>query len=302
MARSATVVLLGLVMAVAIDAADAQTPGTLQGELIAVGPGAASITLALPSPLNQRDLALADPTAKIRLLQASQGDAVVADVDNTANPQTITKLDKLGRPVPAWSRIVALGIALAVLALLAAIATRWKPLGFLIGADNRYSNSQCQLALWFGAVATVYVATIFLRIIYLGWDYVGGVGITQNVAALTGLSALSFGGAKVITVQKIDAAAQHGQTQIKTPAANPNLLTDLVLNDQNHPDLGDFQMILIALAAVGIFALSAFHMLGSLEMAPTVTLPDVDSTLLASFGIGQGAYLVKKAASKLGEG
>jgi hypothetical protein len=34
-----------------------------------------------------------------------------------------------------------------------------------------------------------------------------------------------------------------------------------------------------------------------LDLSATVTLPDVDGTLLAAFGLGQGAYLMKKAAS-----
>ena len=42
--------------------------------------------------------------------------------------------------------------------------------------------------------------------------------------------------------------------------------------------------------------------MGELKLATQVTLPDVDTTLLASFGIGHGAYLIKKAALKPGEG
>jgi hypothetical protein len=37
-------------------------------------------------------------------------------------------------------------------------------------------------------------------------------------------------------------------------------------------------------------------------MAGKVALPDVDTALLPGFGIGQGAYLVKKAATPLGKG
>src|SRR6185437_12634213 len=126
-----------------------------------------------------------------------------------------------------------------------------QPTRFLLGVDNRYSNSQCQLALWFGAVATVYVAAIALRIIYLGWDFVGGIGLTQNLFVLTGLSAFTFGGAKVITAKKT--APQQDGSAPKPPAARPNLLTDLIQNDRGTADLGDFEMILVALAAVVIF-------------------------------------------------
>jgi hypothetical protein len=179
---------------------------------------------------------------------------------------------------------------------------RGSPLSFLIGADNRYSNSQTQLALWFAALATAYRATVILRFFYLGADYIGGGGITENLLALTGLGALSFGGAKVITTQKIENATQSNQPAPKPPAAQPHLLTDLVLNDRQQADLGDFQMILVTLGAVGVFVFSNFHFLSGLKLALDVTLPDLDSTLLASFGIGQGACLTKKAALKLGEG
>ena len=65
-------------------------------------------------------------------------------------------------------------------------------------------------------------------------------------------------------------------------------------------DLGDTQMILITLIAIATYVVTCFHQLGNLEIAPQVTLPDIDTYLLASFGIGQGAYLAKKAASNLG--
>jgi hypothetical protein len=47
---------------------------------------------------------------------------------------------------------------------------------------------------------------------------------------------------------------------------------------------------------------ASFHFLGKLALASPITLPDVDTALLATFGIGQGAYLFKKAALPLGQG
>jgi len=41
--------------------------------------------------------------------------------------------------------------------------------------------------------------------------------------------------------------------------------------------------------------------LGVIARGP-MTLPDVDTTLLSGFGIGQGAYLIKKLAAPLGKG
>jgi hypothetical protein len=248
----------------------------------------------------------------------------------------------------------------------AAVAARWDPRRFLIGMDNRYSNSQVQLAFWFAALATAYAAAVALRWHWEG-AFIGGVSIPNNLIALTGLSALSFGGAKIVTTQKVaaakeaadakaaDAAEAEAVAQVEAakaqsaavtasakpddkdaravaaaaavdaagaraksdaaakvasnaattnvkPPGTPSFLTDLVQNDHGQPDLGDFQMILIAFASVLIFALKVYSFLGAMPVAAEVSLPDVDTTLLASFGVGQGAYLVKKAALNVGDG
>ena len=80
------------------------------------------------------------------------------------------------------------------------------------------------------------------------------------------------------------------------------LIPDLMQNDNGDADLGDAQMILAALAAVVLFMAAAFHFLGRLAMSTQIVLPDVDTALLSIFGLGQGAYLVKKAALPLGQG
>ncbi|HEY4920066.1 MAG TPA: hypothetical protein VII40_08185, partial [Xanthobacteraceae bacterium] len=81
----------------------------------------------------------------------------------------------------------------------------------------------------------------------------------------------------------------------------PNILTDLFTNDYGQVDIGDFQMAFITLIAAVIFVLQGFDFLGDIPQGVT-QLPDVDSTLLSTFGIGQGAYLIKKMASNVGEG
>ncbi|MGA9868680.1 MAG: hypothetical protein WBQ75_19820 [Acetobacteraceae bacterium] len=239
------------------------------------------------------------PGLVTKLADARKGDVIVVHEDGT----TVTAVDSITRHVSGWYRFLALGIALLCLLGAAAIATQGRPQRFMIGVDNRYSNSQSQLVLWFGAVAIVYAATVALRIVVLGWDYIGGVDMPTNLIALTGLSAFSFGGAKVVTVAKVNAAAtQYPTVRAKPSAPAPRLMADLVQNDNGQADLGDFQMILVTLVAVAIFLVTAFHFLGALELAtPTTILPDVDTGLLASFGIGQGAYLVKKAAGNLGD-
>jgi hypothetical protein len=253
-------------------------------------------------PVDDAELARLKPIALDRIVRV--------EFDDKTHPTKIMRLDEISVPVGAYQRVIAIGISFLVLLLLATVATRGNPLRFLVGIDNRYSNSQCQIVLWFGLLAVIYVSAVALRVVYLDCNFIGGVGVTANVIALTGLSALSFGGAKVITTQKASPSTPTGALNIpsqllrpqKTPALGPHLLTDLFQNDRGDADFGDFQMILVTLAAVAIYFCSAFVFLGTLWPDRTVTLPDLDTTLLSAFGLGQGAYLIKKAAMKPGEG
>lgn len=75
---------------------------------------------------------------------------------------------------------------------------------------------------------------------------------------------------------------------------------NLVQNDLGGFDFGDFQMLVVTLLAIAMYLILILHFLSSIEFRTTVTLPDVDSTVLAAFGLGQGAYLAKKAAGDVG--
>lgn len=226
----------------------------------------------------------------------------------------------------------------------------------LIGEDNRYSNSKCQIAIWFFVLITTYLATVLLRWGYAGGDYLQ-VDIPQHLLLLSGLSAMTFAGAKAITTSKIDPqderaaddAANHAATAReassmakneieKTIAAGnvdpekqkavddairrataatedekqkaiaakrnvgqPNFFMDLLQNDKGQVDFGDFQMLVVTLLAVAVYLLAVFQFLNHIDVLKVVTLPDVDTTILSAFGLGQGAYLTKKYAGGLGE-
>lgn len=230
------------------------------------------------------------------LAQARLGDVIKANVAGGYPPERITRVLGVGRPVPARTRLLAMGGTLLVLLLMALAVAKGQPLCFVIGKDGRYSNSLLQIVLWFAVLATVYGATLILRYCLLDPPLIGGVNIPENLLALSGLSALSFGGAKMITASKVDANPQ-GKTQ-----ASRAMLANLVTNDHLECDFGDLQMLLITLAAVVIYGLTGYHFLAALPVETSISLPDVDSTLLAGFGLGQGAYLLKKGASKAGQG
>ena len=168
---------------------------------------------------------------------------------------------------------------------------------FLVGMDNRYSKSKFQVAIWFAAVVVTYLGAVYLRWWASVPSLVGGVDIPQNLLLLSGISALSFAGAKGITQGKqnnLDRAT-GGDLPVKPPAPAPRFPADLVTDDNGQPDLGDFQMVVITLIAVCLYGVSVFSWLGLLELKALVSLPDVDTTMLGIFGISHGTYLVKKA-------
>ena len=208
-------------------------------------------------------------------------------------------------------KVISVGVRYRVLVLFGAAFVFWlvcfllsgfHPQKLIIGEDGRFSNSKFQTVLWFGVLVVSYLAALWLRARELGGDMLGGVNIPQNLFLLSGMSAVTFTAAKGITVTKIQNAVAAGVANSK-PSAPPvaSFWSDLTSNDSKQFDLGDFQMLIMTFLAVGVFLALVFHFLGSLEARTMVYLPDVDTTILASFGLGHGAYLTKKAVGNLGD-
>jgi hypothetical protein len=59
-------------------------------------------------------------------------------------------------------------------------------------------------------------------------------------------------------------------------------------------------MIIVTIIAVATYIVLIFNFFGHVEYSKLITLPDVDTTILATFGLGQGAYLTKKAVGNVG--
>jgi hypothetical protein len=242
---------------------------------------------------------ISDPkfASLVELIQP--GDRIDAVLDSN-NPLLIKDL-KISKPCKGSTRSLALFVSFLIIIGFFTLVTKGSPKKFVIGADNRYSNSKIQVVLWFSVLMTVYLATLGLRVLMLGWDYFGGIGIAENLLALSGISTLTYGAAKAITVQKVENAPKVDREGPKS-GGQPNILSDLFQNDNKEFDLGDTQMFFFILLAVATFLMLSFHFLGWLEYAKQISLPDVDTTLLSSLGLSQGAYLAKKAASKPGQG
>ncbi len=172
-------------------------------------------------------------------------------------------------------------------------------LSLVTGFDKRYSNSKTQVTVWFFILFSSYIATTILRIKEGGFDFVGGVTIPQNLLILSGLSSFTFVTAKGITQSKVDEAEKNTRKPQKEDAKVPPSLANLFQDDDCNVDLGDFQMIIVTLLAVAVYIIQVISFLSTVELRHTVSLPDLDSTILSVFGLGQGAYLVKKAIAPL---
>ena len=268
--------------------------------LVDLDPNRASITVtdcsAGPSTASPRVIKVSDPRLRAGLESFRRGDHLELDVDDQ---DELKAVNIHAVPVGATERLLALAVTALLLFGAAALATGMHPLRLVVGDDHRYSKSKIQMALWFLVLVSTYLAAVALRVAHAGWDFLGRVEIPQNLLLLSGMSALTFGGAKGITSSKVKAAKAAGLTDPK-PVASDASAWNLVQNDQGDFDLGDFQMLVVTALAVAMYLVLCFRFLGSIELRVTVVLPDVDTTILAAFGLGQGAYLVKKAAGEAG--
>jgi len=232
---------------------------------------------------------------------------------NPSADQPISLVERLGVLASSAASLVALS---SIVVAIRSGSKRWNPLLPMVGQDGRYSNSTCQMGLWFLILISTYLDTVILRVFHAGTSFIGGVNIPQNLFLLSGMSALTFAGAKGITTAKQNTASQAkviaaavatagGGTAVTVPTKttsndNPSLFRDLLSNDNGQFDFGDFQMLVVTILAVGIYITQILHFTAFVELHRSVMLPDLDTTILASFGIGQGAYLAKKAAGNLG--
>ena len=251
-------------------------------------------------------------------------------------PQTLVVSEIAGIAAPKVSTMHRLGVVVAsflITFLLGTLLTGGHPFKLILGMDNRYSNSKLQAALWFWVLITTYLEFLYFRIAVGGLDFLGAVSIPQNLLLLSGMSAVTFVGAKGITTAKANAAADakaaaaaqaddqpvavavaSGQdaVAVAAPPAAPapipparnklmqapgqeNFFKDLLQNDLGSFDLGDFQMVIVTVLAVATYMLLVHHALGAVQLSSSAELPDLDTTILSAFGLGQGAYLAKKA-------
>jgi hypothetical protein len=289
------------------------------------------------------NLTVKDAALKTKLTQFHLGDHVRVAFDSTFAVQAID--GAAYSYLSAKYRFSMLLVCFLVPLAVATLMTWGHPFKLIVGLDNRYSNSKLQAALWFWVLLASYLDVLYFRISVAGLDFLGGINIPQNLLLLSGMSAITFTGAKAITTAKVNAANANAvidvnaaaapakdlaqaaavaavdrgaevsvvvpaaATASNTPLQDPknslgegeeSFWRDIVQNDFGNFDFGDFQMIIVTLLAVCTYLLAVHHYVGAISLTATTSLPDVDTTILSTFGLGQGAYLAKKAAGNIG--
>ncbi len=161
------------------------------------------------------------------------------------------------------------------------IPTIWK------GYDGATSTSKLQFLLW--TVAALYAYIVIVVDAYYNHNIVSiGLNIPQNLILAMGLSATTMLAAKGISSKYVD------KEQIdKTDTSKGGLFFD----DDGYPDLAKIQLMAWTFVGIGIFLLKTLNdVVGS--TGASAQLPDIDGTLLALMGIGQGSYVGKKILTK----
>jgi hypothetical protein len=238
-------------------------------------------------------MAFKDPDGQSRAL--TPGDSVSVTYTTAAQRMTLQSVRVFAshtRPIDRFATL--LFVAAAMVVALLGFFKR----GFLhlcVGKDGRLSNSQAQIATWFFALILSLLTTLLFRTIAAGPTYATGIGIPMNLLLVSGLSAIVFVGARAATEAKVQA----------DPSSKPQFegelqVSHLYNDDAGSFDLSDFQMLVVTLVAVFSYLLAFLGYLTEIPASGSTSLPDLNTSILALFGLGQGAYLTRKLTGSRG--
>jgi hypothetical protein len=254
-----------------------------------------------------RTFALASVSLQNAAARLRQRKAAVVEFGDLKGAKAVTAL---GVRVGWGPRLlVMLGLAVALLALAGRLISG-APSALALGEDGRYSSSKWQMLVWFTVLVVAYGATLLLRAWAGGIAYAGGVGIPAKLLILSGMSALTFAGARTIRQVRENRAAARtaapatpdGRPTEPPTRPKPRFPADLVRDGGEPPDLARFQMIVVTVLAVTVYVIRVFGCLGQVELVAVTSLPDVDTALLGGVGISHGAYLATKAVTMMERG
>jgi hypothetical protein len=191
--------------------------------------------------------------------------------------------------------LLAGSLLLHVLVIVAAPdGTRAKKRGLtalFLGVDNRTSTSKLQALLWTYAILWTLICVLtdgpgtFNDVI--------GDQLRDEYFLLLGGPYLVAIAAKAKTTYDVNQAVDKGKPSPKQPKSEDDAggpmqrVAEIVINDEDSVDLGDFQYFVFTLLALTYFAWAFID-------APSEGLPDIPGTLLILTGVSQATYLGKK--------
>lgn len=203
------------------------------------------------------------------------------------------------RTTPGRRLLAMLVVALPLLGLAALLARGW-PSELTRGIDGPHSASTWQVVVWFTAVVILFGATVLLRTWAGGIAYAAGIMVPAKLLALMGISASTFAGARAVRhVKETREAKKRAPEDPGPPRKSASFPRDLVQEGDAPPDLGNIQLVIVTLIVLSIYVVRVFAWLAQVELSCTISLPDVDTTLLGATGVGYGVYLAKKVATLL---
>jgi hypothetical protein len=155
------------------------------------------------------------------LLKAiSVGSTVVLAGTTNGDHSTLSQVEVPRIEIDPAARFWAMAVAIGALFIFSSLALGTSPFGIFVGADNRYSSSKFQAALWFFVLITTYLATVFFRWTHAG--LVGGVTIPTNLFLISGLSVLTFAGAKAMKQNQMG----NAEAEFQKATRDANLAMD----------------------------------------------------------------------------
>ncbi len=260
-------------------------------------------------------------TAKIDVSNLQSGDWILDHiylVDNNGNSRTIDErnLSTLGIPrafTINWDltgiemvRISIPSILFMLLFMMITLysigfkSTRNGPRGYVLAIfssikqiynaeDGFPSTSKAQFFIWTFVAVLAYLMIFSDRIIMHSiWRPPSE--IPYHLLLAMGLSVITASMAHAINVR-------NPQKEINSGIQNASKI-GLLTDENGNPDLSKIQMIAWTGVAVSVFFLEVIHNIWWNPSPPQI--PDIDEALLALMGIGQGAYITKKAISTRG--
>jgi hypothetical protein len=155
-----------------------------------------------------------------------------------------------------------------------------------IGTDNRTSTSKLQAFLWTYGILWA-LASLLAGAGVDAFNVALGDQVRDEYLLLLGGPYAAAIGAKALTTQKL-----NKDPSAKDPKKGASTLSqraaEVVVNDENAVDLGDFQYAAFTVLGLVYFA-------WAFMASPGEGLPEIPGTLLILMGISQAAYLTKKA-------